>query len=82
MFAPKTNDGYYELGLKTAHLVKEATHVFLSEKEKTLEVDGGEIFDQDGELEKNRKQVAQDGRDAEATGKPEKPEGMDIERFI
>ena len=71
MFGPKTNDGYYELGLTTAQLIREAIQSLL-ETEKTMHVQGEERNELE-ELEQNRAQVAEDGREAQAAGGPEKP---------
>ena len=42
------------------------------ETEKTMHV-SGEERNEDEELEQNRAKVAEDGREAQATGAPEKP---------
>jgi hypothetical protein len=76
MFGAKTNPGYYELGLKTAHLIREAVVSALVASEKTMKVNDGEVFDEEKDLARNRLQVGQDGREAEATGSPDKPEGV------
>lgn len=77
MFEAKSNPGYYELGLKTAHLIREAVSSFLMENEKTMRVD--EDFDEEGDLAKNRQQTAEDGKEAEATGRPNKPDNVDVD---
>ncbi len=76
MFEAKTNPGYYELGLKSAQLIREAVVSALMESEKTMKVNDGEVFDKEKDLARNRLQVEQDGREAEATGHPDKPEGV------
>ncbi|KAG8754565.1 hypothetical protein FRC14_004945 [Serendipita sp. 396] len=75
MFDAKSNDGYYELGLKTTHLIREAICT-LMENERTMEVRGAtsDTATMNDELEANREAVGRDGREAEAIGKPDKPD--------
>ncbi len=76
MFSAKTNEGYYELGSRTAQLITESIHTLL-ESEKTMHV-YGEAADEQAEFEKNRNQVAQDRSEAEATTKAEKPSDAEL----
>lgn len=64
MFDPSSNDGYYDLGLRTAGVIREAIASLL-ESEKTMSVPIQE--DQKAEMARNKAQVAEDGVAAEAT---------------
>ena len=72
MFAGATNPGYYELGLRTAEIAREAI-VNLGDDEKTMGVD--EVINQAEEMERNRADVERDGAAAQATA-DNKPEGV------
>ncbi|PVF99986.1 hypothetical protein CPB86DRAFT_255879 [Serendipita vermifera] len=65
MFEPKTNDGYYELGLRTAQIIRESIHSLL-EGEKTMRVSASDEGNEEAEFAQNRAQVEEDGREAGA----------------
>jgi hypothetical protein len=73
MFAAATNPGYYELGLRTAEIVREAI-MNLGDDEKIMGVN--EVIDQAEEMERNRAEVERDGAAAQATA-DNKPEGLE-----
>jgi hypothetical protein len=79
MFTASTNPGYYELGLRTAEIVREAI-VNIGDNERTMGV--GEVINQAEEMERNRAEVEKDGAAAQATAdnKPEemKAPGVDV----
>ena len=77
MFSGKTNDGYYELGAKTVHLIMESVCTLL-ESEKTMHVFEKGEHNEQAEFEQNRNQVAKDGSEAEATTKAEKPSDAEL----
>lgn len=73
MFNPKTNDGYYDLGSKTAQFIREAIQS-LMETEKTMHVEEtSQDLDEQEQMEQNRAKVAEDGREAQAAGGPTRP---------
>jgi hypothetical protein len=77
MFSGKTNDGYYELGKRTVHLITESIYALL-ENERTMNVPLGGPHDEQAEFEQNKNQVAQDRNEAEATAKAEKPSDAEL----
>jgi hypothetical protein len=79
MFDAKTNDGYYELGLKTAQLIRESIHSLL-EGEKTMRVSDSDKADEEAELAQNRAQVEEDGREAGANVAGALPEELKEEK--
>jgi hypothetical protein len=77
MFSAKTNDGYYELGKRTVHLITESIYALL-ESERTMHVPLGGTHNEQAEFEQNRNQVTQDRSEAEATAKAEKPSDAEL----
>ena len=77
MFSGKTNDGYYELGKRTIHLISESIHALL-ESGKTMHVPLGGAHNEQAEFEQNMNQVTRDRSEAEATAKAEKPSDAEL----